>query len=92
MLKGIDTAKTLTPNSKSKVGLSSNAGLVFSNALTADMCANGQKLQALCGNTTASKTAASLGKGTNSINAPLNRKVIPALKVNREVICAAGPI
>ena len=82
--KGNEQANIFTPKSMSKLGFCCSS---FSSiALTALMCANGQKLQALCGKTTNNRIMEAPRAGNKKTKNADNTKVIPARLIKREKI------
>lgn len=82
--KGNEQANIFTPKSMLKLGFCCSS---FSSiALTALMCANGQKLQALCGKTTNNRIIEAPRAGNKKTKNADNTKVIPARLIKREKI------
>ena len=73
---GMEQAKILTAKLISKVGFFCSS--FSSNVLTALIWANGQKLQALCGNTTINKIIGAANAGKRNTKIADSKKVIPA--------------
>ena len=81
---GMEQARILTAKLISKVGFFCSS--FSSKVLTALMWANGQKLQALCGNTTINKIMEAPRAGNKNTNRAESKKVIPARLIKSEKI------
>src|SRR5687767_13342780 len=83
--KGSEQARIFMANSRSNIPFFPASDL-RSSSLIAAMCANGQKLQALCGNTTIKRTIAGSWTGNTSRRMLLKRKAIPDRKNTKDKI------
>lgn len=87
--KGNEHARTFMANSKSNILPFSATPDLLSNSLTDAICANGQKLQALCGKTTINNVIATSCTGNNTRRMLLSRNAIPDRKNKKDKIIFA---